>query len=218
MSSIRSAGLFGLAFSSIASTGHATVLENLIAAKALAANLFSVSYTRNQTYGSELSIGAIDKKRYTGELSYTKLVETTFWEVAQGKPTVAGKPVGIAYDAAIDTGTTLIYAPLNVTQAIYAAIPGSAFDSADSSSGTAYYTFPCSSKPDIALTFDGIARSFPINHADFNLGPVTPGSKNCVGGILGQDVHDGKGHLFGITGDEFLKSYYTFVISPLLEL
>jgi hypothetical protein len=51
-------GLIGLAFGTIAQSKKPTFFENLIAAKKVAAPIFSVHLTRNQASGSEVSEAA----------------------------------------------------------------------------------------------------------------------------------------------------------------
>lgn len=68
--------------------------------------------------------------------------------------------------------------------------------------GAGFYTFPCSSSPNIQLSFNG--QRFSVNLNDFNLGRTASGSKDCVGGILG--MGDGFPQNLAIVGDEFLKS------------
>jgi cathepsin D len=64
-----SAGILGLAFSSIAETGQATVVENLIAAGKLTSKLFAFHLSRDAASGSELSIGGLDVKHYSGAIT-----------------------------------------------------------------------------------------------------------------------------------------------------
>lgn len=196
------AGLLGMAFSSIAQTGQATVVENLIAAGNLDSNLFAFYLTRGEASGAELSIGATDSSHYTGDITYTAVTSQTYWEVSSSGVVVGGSTVGGSFPAAIDTGTTLIYVPTAVATALYAAVPGS---SADTTDGTGYYYYPCDSTTTLAISFDG--NPYSIDLADFNLGTASGG--NCVGGIIGQDMQDSNGDNLAIVGDEFLKSWYT---------
>lgn len=63
------AGIFGLAFSSIAQTRQPTPIENLIKAGALTQNLFAVHQTRGVTTGSELTVGAVNPKQFSGAIT-----------------------------------------------------------------------------------------------------------------------------------------------------
>lgn len=53
--SYPNSGLLGMAFGTIAQSKKATIFENLVAEKKLAAPLFSVHLGRNQETGSEVS-------------------------------------------------------------------------------------------------------------------------------------------------------------------
>ncbi len=85
--------------------------------------------------------------------------------------------------SAIDTGTTAIAGPTADVAAVYANIPGSVALTGDDAG---FYTFPCSTNVDFALTFGGL--SYPVNPVDFNLGPVTDGSSDCVGSLFVLDT------------------------------
>lgn len=67
---------------------------------------------------------------------------------------------------------------------IYAAIPGSA--DASSTVGSGFYTFPCSSAPDdVSFVLGG--NSFTVSADTFNIGAVSSGSSDCVGGLIADD-------------------------------
>jgi hypothetical protein len=57
---------------------------------------------------------------------------------------------------------------------------------------------PCNSIPTISLVFGG--KPFDISPDTFNLGPVSSGSSDCVGGIVRVGHGYGKTHGFGVTG------------------
>ena len=104
--------------------------------------------------------------------------------------------------AAIDTGTTLIYAPSSIADAFYQQIPGS---SKASQFGDGFYQFPCQTNARVSISFNNV--NFPFAMADFNLGKTGSGSSMCVGGVLG--MSDGLPNNLAIVGDEFLKSWYS---------
>jgi hypothetical protein len=96
----------------------------------------------------------------------------------------------------VDTGTTLIILPMNLTQDIYNEIPGTRFNS------TAGYTIPCNtSQSTEQITFTLNDLPFPINVADIVREEV--GDGYCNSGIAGTTSD------FTILGDTFLKSYYS---------
>ncbi|KAL8283285.1 hypothetical protein RQP46_005695 [Phenoliferia psychrophenolica] len=171
---------------------------------ALDLNLFGFYLARDQVSGSTLTLGAVDPAHFIGGISYTPVTTEGYWQVAATDSLVNGVVVpGTSFGAAIDTGTSLIYVPKAVAAALYAAVPGSVVDTADSFGGDlTYFTVPCESNTTFALTFAGIEGSFPINFLNFNLGKTSANSTSCVGGVIGQDFDDAAGLPLAIVGDE----------------
>ena len=96
----------------------------------------------------------------------------------------------------VDTGTTLIILPMNLTQDIYNEIPGTHYND------TAGFTIPCNlSQSTEQITFVLNGLPFPINVADIVREEV--GDGYCNSGIAGTTS------AFTILGDTFLKSYYS---------
>lgn len=61
---------------------------------------------------------------------------------------IDGKPLGSkVYNFAIDTGTTVIVAPIREAKAFWKNVPGSAPYAAAPS----YYTFPCKTAPTVSI-------------------------------------------------------------------
>lgn len=99
-------------------------------------------------------------------------------------------------DTIVDTGTTLVILPLNLTKAIYDEIPGSNYTAARG------WTIPCdlaNSTEPISFTLNGI--EFPITVGNIVREPI--GGGICNAGIAGTTS------AFTILGDTFLKSFYS---------
>lgn len=129
-----------------------------------------------------------------------------FWQVDLDAVNVNGEPVVPASSAIIDTGSTLVYGNSTHVRSFYSAIPGSR-DASDTV-GAGFFTFPCntSNTLEISLTFGG--RAFQIAPDNFNVGQVSQGSDDCVGGVAASDdatLDDG----VWLVGDVFLQSVYT---------
>ncbi|KAJ6609854.1 aspartic peptidase domain-containing protein [Mycena sp. CBHHK59/15] len=198
-------GLFGMAFGTIAQSGKPTFFETLIKRNMLPAPMFSVHLARNQVKGSEVCFGCFDELKAIGPIEWVPVVSKTYWSVSMDAVAINTTDfVPTEIIAIIDTGTTLIYLPSNVASEFYAMIPGS---KPAPQFGPEFYTYPCSSKLDVALSFDG--RLFSISTSDFNLGMTWSNSPDCVGGILSLDQSAGFPQNLAIIGDEFLKSWYT---------
>lgn len=107
-------------------------------------------------------------------------------------------------EAIIDTGTTLIILPTEVSEAIHAAIPGAKF------SNMYGWRLPCKLKSedaDAQVVFTLGEHDFPMRMADLVRERVAPGSEDgeelCYSGIA-----EARTPLI-IMGDTFLRSYYS---------
>ncbi|KAH7912653.1 aspartic peptidase domain-containing protein [Hygrophoropsis aurantiaca] len=189
-------GLMGMGFKAIAEYNTNPVFQTLAAQQQTTEPVFAFKLAKQ---GSELFLGGTNSDLYTGEFTYVNVTTRGYWEVVLDAVSADNTTVAKNLDSIIDTGTTLIIGdPTNVA-AFYTAVGGK---SAASTVGEGYYTFPCSKVPQASLTFGG--KSFAISAETFNLGPVTPGSEDCVGGIMAQS-----GVGFWVVGDVFLANVYS---------
>lgn len=191
-------GLMGMGFQQISVFGAPPVFQTLVSQGTTTSSVFGFTL---RTSGSELFVGGTDSNKFSGSLSFTPVTRVGFWEITVGGATVGGRSVVGAQDAIVDTGTTLLIVDTASARAIYGAIPGS--KDASRTVGAGFFTVPCASVPsNVGLTLGG--RTFTISAATFNLGQVSAGSADCVGGIV---ADDGEG--FWIIGDVFLQNVYT---------
>lgn len=109
--------------------------------------------------------------------------EQGFWQLNFDSVNVGTNQAVGSLSTIIDTGTTLVIGDTQNVAALYAAIPGSA--DASSTVGQGFFTVPCDAIPDISVTLGGTA--FHISADTFNLGQVSAGSADCVGGIAAMD-------------------------------
>ncbi|KAG8717152.1 Type I transmembrane sorting receptor [Ceratobasidium sp. 394] len=197
-SSDPSDGIMGLAFSSISSIGAPTFIENLYSQRKISAPTFGF---RLASSGSELYLGGADTSKYTGAITYASLTSKTYW-LTSGS---AGSASTTAYTGPmiIDSGTTLVVGPTSSVSAFWSKLGGKAC-STSVCGASGYYTFPCSSPPQVSFTFSG--RKFPISTNDINLGSTDDSGTTCVGAIVGTSgVPDNA----WIVGDTFMKNVYT---------
>ena len=165
--------------------------------------------------GGALTLGGTNASLFTGDIDFVNIpsgVTPSFWLLPLEQVTVQGQsvqvPTGNAALAAIDTGTTLVAGPSDGVAAIYNAIPGS---QALSGQMAGFFTFraffllaclvdlflmlellwivACSTTTNVTLNFG--SRTWAISDADFNLGSVTRGSSQCLGGIFDLDAGTG---------------------------
>ncbi|THH12231.1 hypothetical protein EW145_g104 [Phellinidium pouzarii] len=192
-------GLLGMAFQQISNFNSSPVFQTLISQKQSSASTFGFTLLPS---GSELYLGGIDTSKISGSLTYTPVTQVGYWQIKLGGASVGSKSIfSTPVDAIVDTGTTLLIGDSKNVKNIYAAIPGS--KNATSTIGQGFYTIPCNAVPNnISLVLGG--QKFTISAAALNLGAVSAGSNNCVGGIMADDSEG-----FWILGDVFLSNVYT---------
>jgi cathepsin D len=180
-SPLRADGLMGMAFPEIAQiTATAPFFNTLIANNAVASGEFGFKLASN---GAVLFLGGVDPNSSSGNLKSVPVTQKGFWQVDMDSVTVGGQEALSTTSAIIDTGTTLIVGVPDQVAQVYQSIPGA--QDASSTVGEGFFTFPCNSNPQVAMTFGGV--SYDIS-STFNLGTVEEGSSDCVGGIVGQDT------------------------------
>ncbi|VDC02585.1 unnamed protein product [Peniophora sp. CBMAI 1063] len=191
-------GLMGMGFQQISVFNEPPFFQTLVNQGTVTSPEFGVKLS---TSGSELFLGGADTSLFTGSLTSVPVTTVGFWQVTMDSINAAGKAAGSNLDSIIDTGTTLVIGDMNTVAALYAEIPGSA--DASETAGPGFFTFPCDTDPEVSLTFGG--KSFPISLDTFNLGLLTEGGDDCVGGVMGAS---GLPADF-IVGDVFLQNVYT---------
>lgn len=193
-------GLMGMGFPQISVFGANPFFQSLIAQGKTQENVFGFTLLPSEQ-DSELFLGGTDSTKFSGSLTFTPVTQVGFWQIELGGVKVGGKSVVNTKSAIVDTGTSLVIGDVASVQAIYKAIPGS--KDASGVIGNGFFTVPCKSVPDnVGLTFGD--KTFTISAETFNLGLVSAGSPDCVGGIIADDSLS-----FWIIGDVFLQNVYT---------
>ncbi|KAH9168072.1 acid protease [Lactarius sanguifluus] len=180
-------GLLGLAFPSISPYQSTPFFLTLAAQGSLPSNTFGF-YLADE--GSEMFLGGTNNKLHDGDFTYVPITKEGYWETDVHALYVNGRKVAGVRDSIIDT-----------VKAIYRHIPGS--NPAPADIGAGLYTIPCAFNDTITIQF-GHAK-FVITKETFNLGAVSDGSADCVGGIGALD----DATPFWIIGDVFLQNVYT---------
>ncbi|KAH7912656.1 aspartic peptidase domain-containing protein [Hygrophoropsis aurantiaca] len=189
-------GLMGMAFQSISEYNASTVFDTLVSQGAVDEPVFAFKLAQN---GSELYLGGTDSSLFKGDFTYVPVTNEGFWQVNLDEVSANGDSVLTKLDSIVDTGTTLIVGDTENVDKFYQAIGG---QNATATAGPGFYTFPCAKVPSVSITYGG--TPWPISADSFNLGQVSSGSADCVGGIIAQaDVS------FWIVGDVFLRNVYT---------
>ncbi|KAH7334871.1 aspartic peptidase domain-containing protein [Rhizoctonia solani] len=187
-------GLVGLAFSSISQIRQPTIIEKLYSSGVISEPTFGFKLTSS---GAELYIGGTDESLYSGGITYSPLTSQSYWSTSESA-TVDGSS---AYSSGmiIDSGTTLVVGPADSVASFWNTVDGaSACDS------SAYYTFSCSSPPNIAFNFNG--ASFAMSSSSLTVGTTDSSGSTCVGAIVATNsVPDNA----WIVGNAFMTNVYS---------
>lgn len=175
-----------------------TFLQSISDKKLFDKNIMAISLQRavDKATDGQLTFGDVDKSKYTGDFTYTDIIEeTNRWEIPIDDMVVGGESVGFSNKSAvIDTGTSFILIPMPDAEAFHAKIPGSKKNSD-------YFTIPCDTK---------ISVEFVISGAKWVVSP-----KDYVGARQGDMCNS---YILGrkplgpdqwLLGDTFLKNVYT---------
>ncbi|KAF7978615.1 hypothetical protein HWV62_45358 [Athelia sp. TMB] len=190
-------GLLGMGFESISSYGASPVFQTMVDQGAASDAVFAFKLASS---GSELTLGGTDPSLYTGDFTYVPVTDKGYWQVELGGLSVNNKPVFSLGPIAsiIDTGTTLIIGDTARVTEFYSQVSGA------KELGDGMWSVPCNAIPQASLTFGG--QKFAISSSAFNLGQVTEGSSDCVGGLTTNDEVAAE---FWVVGDVFLQNVYT---------
>lgn len=118
-----------------------------------------------------MTLGGRDTSKFTGTPTQIAVSTPGYWQIPLDGVKVGGvedvvDQLADAGQAAIDTGTTIVLAPLIAATTIFARIPGSIplpLELLDGELEPILYIYPCSETPDVAITF---------GETDFAIDPV----------------------------------------------
>ncbi len=206
-----------MGFSSIAQSRQPTYFEQLISQKVVKKPEFSLSLGRassGTSAFSELYLGGRNRKKFTGKPTKVPVTRQAYWQIALDTDLVNDKSALLIDttkgEAAIDTGTTLIIAPIYATLSIYSRVPG-AFPLPVAGTNLLIYAFPCDQTPKVEFVFGG--KNFAINPADLSFGNVTAAFANFMGDqSLASKLSSQKYCLGSIVGADIDPSYNLYVV------
>eukprot|EP00298_Acanthocystis_sp_HF-20_P001257 c11658_g1_i1.p1 GENE.c11658_g1_i1~~c11658_g1_i1.p1 ORF type:complete len:392 (+),score=142.17 c11658_g1_i1:64-1239(+) len=191
-------GILGLAWPSISVDGVTPVFTNLVNGGQLDQNVFSFALGKADGQAGELLLGGIDSNKYTGDLQYVPLSNTTYWALSLSSIKVNGADVTTAGRVIIDSGTSLLAGPTDDVAKLAEKIGAK-----KSIIIPQFYEVSCSkvaSLPDIEVTIGG--ASFTLSSSDY----ILRDSIFCFLEVIGIDVPV---EPLWIMGDTFMRKYYT---------
>eukprot|EP00397_Hematodinium_sp_SG-2012_P012620 GEMP01012795.1.p1 GENE.GEMP01012795.1~~GEMP01012795.1.p1 ORF type:complete len:794 (+),score=176.34 GEMP01012795.1:32-2383(+) len=104
-------GILGMGWDSISVHGIPTIFKMLVDEGKIDKPIFSFSLGRTEGQDGELILGGTDPSLYTGDLHYTPLTKTGYWQIDVDDITVGETSLGKNMPAIVDSGTSLIVGP-----------------------------------------------------------------------------------------------------------
>lgn len=193
-------GILGLAWPELSALKQNPFFFSAISQGAVAEPVFAFFLTN--TSASELHLGGVNHTLFIPPIEAHPLSADAkgFWKISNGIVELDGKKVLSGIETIIDSGTTLMYGPPEAVRTVFAQVPGAK----PFASLPGAYQFPCNPPPKLSFGWGG--KQWEIAEWNFNLGQTEPGSTDCVGSLLAQDL--GLGANSWLLGDSFMKNVY----------
>jgi len=199
-------GILGMGYDSI-SVDHVTpVWYNLVSQGLVSQPVFTFWLSQNPaaSAGGELTLGAIDSSRFTGDLTYAPLTSETYWEFKVDDFSLGSDSLKwcttAGCKAICDSGTSLIVGPTKDIDALNKKL-GAVVENGE---GIFTSCDVINSLPDITVTISGTA--FTLTPQDYVLQVTSDGVTECLSGFAGLDLPPDVGPLY-ILGDVFIAAY-----------
>jgi len=198
-------GILGMGWDDISVDNVQTPLRALVESGKLDEPVFAFFLGSGGAAG-ELAIGGVNTDRYTGDFTYTPVVEmvagvTGYWEIVLEDVLVNGASVSAAKRGVVDSGTSLMVIPTDEVHEIAAAVGAKQLSRIPPFNRE--YTIDCDADaPDIDFVIDG--NTYSLTKTDYSL---DQGSGTCLFGFMGQDIPAPVGPLI-IMGDIFMRAHY----------
>ncbi|KAI9486452.1 MAG: aspartic peptidase domain-containing protein [Benjaminiella poitrasii] len=190
-------GIFGLGLQGLSSSqDYSPPFQSMVEQHLLDEPVFAI-YSQHKA--GEIDFGGIDTTRFTGSLSYEKVIDKSYWMIKLNNARFGSVQFN-ERKAAIDSGSTLIIMPRKDAISYHKQIPGAI------SNGDGTWSFPCKVvnklKP---LTMKAANTVFQIPANKLFLIPISSTSTSCLSGVS-TDEEEGD---TWILGDVFLRNFYT---------
>lgn len=194
-------GIFGLAYDTISVEHMVPPFYKMIDQGLLDEKKFAFWLGNADTgdEGGEAVFGGIDEKHYTGDITWSPVRRKGYWEVDLEAFSLGDEKMELeGTGAAIDTGTSLIALPTDISDIINRELGAE-------KSWNGQHTVKCESipdLPDIAFTFSG--KTYTLSASEY----ILQVQGTCISSFTGLDIPPPKGPIW-IIGDTFLRKFYT---------
>ncbi|PYH77178.1 putative aspartic-type endopeptidase [Aspergillus uvarum CBS 121591] len=192
-------GILGFGRSNDTAYNTATFMDAVADQKNFDSNVvgFALSRTKSGEKDGTVTIGGVDKDKYTGEISYTDTASESgnYWRIPVDDVYVNGDACDFTDKSAIiDTGTSYAMLPSKDAKTLHALIP-------DATAYGDYFLLPCNSTAKVQVAFSGV--NYTISPEDY-IGSEY--NSSCISTIVSYDLF---GDDIWLLGDVFLKNVYT---------
>jgi len=190
-------GILGMGWKAISVKGYDTVFDKIQQQK-LVDPSFSFYLTNTPgADGSELILGGIDSKYYTGDFKYHALTSESYWLIAGDKFTYKKKDYGVGdLRLIVDSGTSLIVGDETILADVVKDIP---------------QQVDCTkldTLPNVTFTIGGV--DYVLTPEDYMLKTTVLWQTACIRGFMTMDFSKTSiGANAVILGDIFMRKFYT---------
>ncbi|KAF7370123.1 Acid protease [Mycena sanguinolenta] len=190
-----------------------TVLDNLFLQGTIPTEVLGVSFAPESgadfnDINGELTFGGTDSTKFVGEITFVGKTTTSpysdFWGIAVTSITYRGVTIGAAANAAVDTGTTLIYIPTIVYNTFAVASGGKT----DPETGLLTWT----ALPTANLEFNIGGVAFTLTPSQFTIPAAQYANFGLAPGKFYGWISDGgnvTANINFVFGQKFLENYYS---------
>ncbi|XP_057585230.1 pregnancy-associated glycoprotein 2-like [Hippopotamus amphibius kiboko] len=150
-------GILGLGYPSIALEGITPVFDNLKTQGVISQPVFAFYLSNGKENGSVVMFGSVDHSYHRGELKWTPVSQTSYWQISMNRITMKGMVVGCfnGCQAILDTRTSFLVGPPRLVTTIQKLI------NATPSGGE--YEVPCSSVTQLpTFTLNINSNEYPV--------------------------------------------------------
>lgn len=208
-------GIMGLSYPTISVNGATPIYNQLMENGDVDSGVFAFWIHRESSQGpheqgGEIAWGGVNPERFEGEFpdafNWHAVTRKAYWEIDIGGIDVMDIDITSACPngctAIVDSGTSLITGPTEMTNRINRAIGAIEFVAGE-------WLVICRripDMPDIKFTIDGI--EYVLKPEDYVLQITDQGQTQCISAFMGLDMPESYGE-FWIFGDAFMGKYYT---------
>jgi len=197
-------GICGLGWDDISVDHVVTPVRALVNSKKLSANVFAF-YLGSGGADGELVLGGVDPAHYSGDFTYTPVIESApgkvgYWAIAMDDIQIGGQSMTSVRKAIVDSGTSLLAVPTADIAKIAAKVGAKQLSSIPPLNRE--YTIDCNADaPDLDVVIGG--KTYVLTKQDY----VIQSGSQCLFGMTGLDVPAPAGPLY-ILGDVFMRAHY----------